>query len=137
MTSTHTTPDLTTAQQGFSKDAGRIKTRKTALYELLADREWHENHECARVGGISFQGSIYSLRNAGCQIEARPQRGGIWEYRLVGHTAPRATSPSLSAPQRRVLDEVALSIRKVYGNEGYERVRDEFAPWLDAAMLRR
>lgn len=133
MTINSSTNDLTAAQLNYKTDRRRILSRKKALFNLFSDRNWHPNYECARVGGLSFQGSIFAFRNAGWIIESRPMKGGVWEYQLRGKSAQPRAAPALSRPQRRVADEFLLGVRKAYGDAGVERLRRHLSPWLKEA----
>jgi hypothetical protein len=128
-----TNTPLTEAQKNYDNDRKRIRSRKAALLDLLQDRNWHQNYELARVGGLSFNSYLYQLRNDGWEIRSRLRRGGIWEQKLDGRTAARRSRDGLSGPQEYVRDEFELAIQKVYGAQGLERVRDELSPWLRSA----
>jgi hypothetical protein len=130
------TPDapLTEAQKNHNSDRARIRSRKAALLGLLRDRTWHPNYELARVGGLSFNSYLYQLRNDGWDIRSRLRRGGIWEQKLVGRTTARRSRAGLSGPQQQVADEFSVSVRKVYGDEGLQRVFRELPPWLSTAV---
>src|SRR3954471_3522642 len=131
---THDTSERTPAQNNFSADRRRIRTRKQALLDLLLDREWHPNYECARVGGLSFHCSLYDLRQEGWKIESRKVKGGVWDFRLIDKTAAQKKRGELSSPQQRVADEFTLAVRKEYGDAGLERIRAHLAPWLTSRM---
>jgi hypothetical protein len=75
---------LTEAQENYTSDRVRIRSRKAALLDLLRDRNWHPNYELARVGGLSFNSYLYQLRNAGWDIRSRLRKGGIWEQKFSG-----------------------------------------------------
>jgi hypothetical protein len=127
----HGTRGLAQAQRNYPNDKKRIRSRKEALLNFLSDGGWHPNYECARVGGISWHCSVYALRNEGWIIEPRPVKGGVWEYRLSGRSQHRLLAPKLSKPQRRVVDELLLGVRKAYGDAGIERLQEHLPPWLN------
>src|SRR5215204_7657288 len=114
------TPDdgLTEAQQTYSNDLPRIRTRKAALLALLQDGNWHPNHELANVGGLSFNSYLYQLRLAGWEIVSRRIRGGVWEQKLIGRSTVLRSRSGLSGPQQQVADEYAVAVQKAYGEEG-------------------
>lgn len=134
MTTPQRSARLTDAQLNFDRDRKRIRGRRRALLDLLWDGGWHPNYECARVGGVSFHCSLYTLRREGWNIESRHAIGGVWEYRLAGRTSPRPSRQSLTRPQLRVARELLLAFRKEYGVAGLERVRVHIAPWLMKAL---
>ena len=121
---------LTAAQLNFDSDRKRIRGGRRALLDLLRDGRWYANYECARVGGVSFHCSLYELRQEGWEIESRHVEGGVWEYRLVGRGAPRSERRTLTRPQTRVARELVTAVKKVFGDVGAERVRENAAPWL-------
>jgi hypothetical protein len=125
--------ELSEAQQNYYNDRPRIRTRRAALLDLLKDGRWHSNYELVKVGGVSFNSYLYKLRNAGWQIESRRVRGGIWQQRLIGKGEPRRRE-GLSRPQQRVADELALAVRKVYGEDGWKGIAKEFSPWFLASV---
>jgi len=127
------TDGLTEAQKNYQSDRARLRTRKMALLELLQDGKWHPNYELATVGGLSFNSYLYQLRNAGWQIESRRIRGGVWEQRLIGRDNPRPR-PGLSRPQQQVADEFSVAVRKIYGEDGWRRIRYQLSPWILAAF---
>jgi hypothetical protein len=132
---TATTQSLTEAQRNYRHDEKRIRSRKAALLDLLLDRKWHPNWRCAEVGGLSFNSYLYQLRQAGWEIESRHVRGGVWEQRLIGkRDTPSLSRDGLSRPQRRVVDDLTLAVRKVYGDDGLERIREVLSPWLTDAL---
>jgi hypothetical protein len=124
---------LTEAQKNYQNDRARLRTRKMALLDLLQDGKWHPNYELLRVGGLSFNSYLYQLRNAGWQVESRRIRGGVWEQRLIGKGNPRPCQ-GLSQPQQRVMDEISVAVRKIYGEDGWRRIRHLLSPWLLAAF---
>ena len=63
-------------------------TNKEALLELLSDREWHSNGECAGVAGFRYGGRKHDLEQDGWIIDKRHVKGGRWDYRLVGRRYP-------------------------------------------------
>ena len=125
-----TTDDLTQSQQNHGRDKKRVQTRRAALLEFLMDGLWHPNYDCSRVGGLSFNCSLYALRKEGWDIESRHVKGGVWELRLRGKKPTTPLSQSLSGPQRRVANEFALAIKKAYGYSGSEQVEGHLSPWL-------
>jgi len=125
---------LTEAQKNYRNDQKRIQTRKAALLTLLQDRNWHPNYQLAEVGGLSFNSYLYQLRRAGWKIRSRPRRGGVWEQQLYGKGDPPLRKVALTGPQQRVLDELAIGIHKVFGDDGVKRVREELSPWLTASL---
>jgi|SRR5215203_4639142 len=126
------TPDdgLTEAQQTYSNDLPRIRTRKAALLALLQDGNWHPNHELANVGGLSFNSYLYQLRLSGWEIISRRIRGGVWEQRLIGKSKAPRPRAGLSGPQQRVIDDFMRAAHKAYGDEGVSRIHRELSPWL-------
>src|SRR5438094_2118506 len=108
---------LTEAQMNYHSDRPRLRTRKRILLDLLSDGDWHPNYELVKVGGLSFNSYLYQLRNAGWQIQSRRIRGGVWEQRLIGKGNPRRRE-GLSRPQHQVLNECAIAVRKLYGEDG-------------------
>jgi hypothetical protein len=121
---------LTEAQKNYPTDQKRIRTQKAALLDLLQDRKWHPNYQLADVGGLSFNSYLYQLRLDGWIIESRLVRRGVWEQKLIGRGNPRRSRDGLSGPQQRVLEDFALAVRKVYGDEGWNRIIGELSPWL-------
>src|SRR5437588_12014862 len=126
--------EFTSPDDAFHRDRVRRLTKKQALYDLLSDHEWHANYRCAEVGGVSFQGSIYKLRNEGWRIESRHSRGGIWEYRLTGRAEPGDRSPSLSGPQSKVAHGLLDGVQKVFGKDGVARVVAALDPALASSV---
>jgi hypothetical protein len=127
------TDSLTEAQKNYQDDRSRLRTRKLALLDLLRDGGWHPNYELVTVGGLSFNSYLYQLRNAGWQIESRRIRGGVWEQKLIGKGNPRRRE-GLSRPQHQVLNECAIAVRKLYGEDGWRRISSQFSPWLLSAV---
>jgi hypothetical protein len=127
------TDSLTEAQKNYHSDRPRLRTRKRILLDLLSDGDWHPNYELVKVGGLSFNSYLYQLRNAGWQIESRRIRGGVWEQRLIGRGNPRRRE-GLSRPQRQVLDECAIAVQKLYGEDGWKRISSQFSPCLLSAV---
>ena len=124
----HTKP-LTDAQILYHGDLARLRGQRGALLELLTDEEWHPNYECAGVGGLSFQCSIYAFRREGWIIESRPKKGGIWEYRLVGKGDP-PPHPAMSRPQRLIAGHYLYVIETEIGSEAASKVQNAVPEWM-------
>jgi hypothetical protein len=124
---------LTEAPKNYHSDRPRLRTRKRILLDLLSDGDWHPNYELVKVGGLSFNSYLYQLRNAGWRIESHRIRGGVWEQRLIGKGNPRRRE-GLSRPQHQVLDECAIAVQKLYGEDGWKRISGQFSPWLLGAV---
>ena len=99
----------------------RLRSNRQALRDLLGDGEWHKNWECAQVGGLSFNGSIYALRCKGWIIETRYVRRGEWEYRLTGKGEPRMKR-RLTTKEDRITREYLLAAEELFGDDASERI---------------
>jgi hypothetical protein len=121
---------LTEAQARYYDDLKRLRGRRGALLDLLLDGQWHPNHECADIGGLSFNDSIYALRKEGWQIESRSIRGGLWEFRLLGKSDPPTGHQPMTRPQRKVAGAYAHAIRERLGADAYLDVLTALPDWM-------
>ena len=120
---------LTEAQILYHGDLARLRGQRGALLELLIDERWHPNYECAEVGGLSFQCSIYAFRKEGWIIESRPKRKGVWEYRLTGKGDPSPHRP-MSEPQVLVAGHYMHVIQTELGRSAAKKVRQALPEWM-------
>ena len=102
---------LTEAQARYYDDLKRLRGQRGRLLELLLDGDWHSNHQCASVGGLSFNDSIFAFRQEGWRIESRHVRGGRWEFRLTGKAAPPDGHKPMTHPQRLVATAYTSAIQ--------------------------
>lgn len=121
---------LTEAQLRYYDDLKRLKGRRGLLLELLLDGRWHPNHECAAVGGLSFNDSIFTFRKEGWVIESRHVRGGIWEFRLAGKADPPQGHKPMSRPQRLVAGHYMHVISQQLGLSASLKVRRAVPEWM-------
>jgi hypothetical protein len=122
---------LTEAQARYYNDLKRLRGKRGLLLELLLDGKWHDIHECASAGGLSFNDSIFAFRQEGWLIESRHVRGGDWQFRLVGEAAPRDGHKPMTRPQRVVALAYLTAIEETLGPEAKDAVL-EATPRLDA-----
>jgi hypothetical protein len=123
---------LTEAQARYHDDLKRLRGQRGRLLELLLDGKWHPNHECASVGGLSFNDSIFAFRQEGWQIESRHVRGGHWEFRLLGKTAPGDGHKPMTRPQRLVATTYVTAVQEILGSEAREAVLTATPTWMHA-----
>ena len=121
---------LSEAQARYYADLNRQRGNKGLLLELLLDGEWHANRDCASVGGLSFNDTLFCLRKEGWVIESRHVRGGTWEFRLTGKTEPDDSHRPLTRPQRLVARTYEKAIEEKLGAATLETVRGELPPWM-------
>lgn len=81
--------DRTPRRNRVAEEHRRLKQSALRVIAYLQARqgEWVTNVELAHkdVGGLRFGGRIFELRAHGWIIEdQRPERGGVWRYRLIG-----------------------------------------------------
>lgn len=124
------TYDLTEAQARYQDDLKRLRGRRGLLLDLLLDGEWHRNHECAEVGGLSFNDSIFAFRNEGWIIESRHVRGGVWEFRLVGMSQKPTGHKPMTRPQKVVAGHYMYVITELLGGEAALAVWDAVPEWM-------
>jgi hypothetical protein len=117
-----------------SGELSRWRSNRQALRELLADRQWHKNHELAEEGGLSFHGSLYALRQQGWLIEARYIRRGLWEYRYTGQGEPRAKR-KLTEREARIARLYLAAASAVFGAGAGDKLREKVPDdvWASAA----
>jgi hypothetical protein len=121
---------LTEAQALYYDDLKRLRGQRGRLLELLLDGEWHPNHKCASIGGLSFNDSIFAFRQEGWQIESRHVRGGHWEFRLIGKAAPADDHKPMTRPQRLVATTYMTAIQETLGSEAAASVNLLIPDWL-------
>ena len=117
------------AQARYYEDLNRQRGQKGLLLELLLDGKWHENRECASVGGLSFNDSLFSLRQEGWLIESRHVRRGTWELRLLGKAEPREGHKPLTRPQRVVANAYADAVCSTLGHEAFDQMVSQVPEW--------
>jgi hypothetical protein len=119
---------LTEAQALYYRDLARLRGQRGALMELLIDGQWHPNHECSEVGGLSFQCSIYAFRREGWIIESRWKLAGLWEYRLTGRGEP--PPQKMSRAQRTIAQRYSRAIKDAAGSEVLAAVSQRLPTWV-------
>jgi hypothetical protein len=124
------TYELTEAQALYYDDLKRLRGQRGALLELLLDGAWHANHECARVGGLSFNDSIFAFRQEGWIIESRHVRKGLWKFRLLGKAEPPVGHKPMTRPQRAVAGHVMYVIEKELGDAAVVTVQAALPKWM-------
>ena len=124
---------LTEAQARYYDDLKRLRGQRGRLLELLLDGKWHSNEECASIGGLSFNDSIFAFRQEGWQIESRHVRGGRWEFRLLGKVAPRDGHKPMTRPQRFVATTYITAIQQTLGSEARDAVLKATPAWMHPA----
>jgi hypothetical protein len=127
---TSTTTGLTEAQALYYDDSLRLRGQRGRLLELLLDEEWHPNHECAKVGGLSFNDSIFAFRQEGWIIHSRKKKGGIWEFRLTGKGDPPEGHKAMSRPQELVAAHYTYAISKELGFRDFRRFQRALPKWM-------
>jgi hypothetical protein len=121
---------LTDAQARYYDDLARLRGQRGKLLELLIDEEWHPNYQCAEVGGLSFNDSIFAFRKEGWVIESRPRRGGVWEFRLTGKgDLPEGHKP-MSRPQVVVAGHYMHVITDKLGTSTAAQIRTALPEWM-------
>jgi hypothetical protein len=128
MIATETTT-LTEAQSLYYSDLSRQRGRRGLLMELLSDGKFHPNFECATVGGVSYQCSLYTFRQKGWVIESRKDKGGVWSYRLAGKDE-QIRERKLNAPQREVAKAYVGAVVKTMGQAASEKMIAALPVWL-------
>ena len=123
-------PTLTEAQALYYQDLARLRGQRGKLLELLIDGEWHPNHECARVGGLSFNDSIFAFRKEGWLIESRPIGHGVWEFRLTGKGDPPTGHKPMSRPQQVVAAHYMHVITQALGFQAARTIRRDLPEWM-------
>jgi hypothetical protein len=128
---------LTEAQARYYEDLSRLRGQRGKLMELLLDGKWHPNYECAEAGGLSFNDSIFAFRQEGWIIESRYEKGGVWEFRLVGKGEPRTGHKPMSRPQRVVAGHYMHAITESFGEDAASEIRAALPTWMrsDAKYL--
>lgn len=124
--------ELTEAQALYYDDLKRQKGQRALLFELLQDGKWHPNYECARVGGLSFNDSIFAFRQEGWIIESRRVRAGVWKYRLLGKEEPPTGHKPMTRPQRVVAGHYMHVVATELGDEAAFIIRDALPEWMRA-----
>jgi hypothetical protein len=117
---------LTEAQLRYHADEARLRGKRADLLDLLLDREWHANHECAAVGGISFHGSFHALRKQGWRIESHYLGPGRWVYRLTGRTTPK----QMNGEQRQIARAYVAAVLRAYGDGALAPVLPLLPKWM-------
>jgi hypothetical protein len=125
-----TNTGLTLAQALYYEDLARLRGQRGKLLELLTDEQWHPNYECAEVGGLSFNDSIFAFRQEGWIIESRPKRGGVWEFRLTGKGDPPEGHKPMSRPQAVVAGHYMHVIEKSLGVPTATEIREALPDWM-------
>jgi hypothetical protein len=82
---------------------------------------------------VSFNDSIFSLRQEGWLIESRHVLGGTWELRLIGRTTPPEGHKPMTRPQKVVAREYAKAIAAVAGTDTLASVREALPEWMRRA----
>ena len=123
---------LTNAQLLYYQDLSRLRGQRGRLMELLLDGEWHPNHQLARVGGLSFNDSIFALRQEGWQIESRHRKGGTWEFRLTGKGEPPSGHKPMSRPQVVIAGHYMHVITATLGMSATRCIRNALPEWMRA-----
>ena len=123
---------LTEAQARYYEDLARLRGRRGELLELLLDERWHPNHECAEIGGLSFNDSIFALRKEGWIIESRFVKKGLWEFRLVGKGEPPTGHKQMSRPQHLVAAHYMWLIANKLGFSQATEIRTLLPEWMRA-----
>jgi hypothetical protein len=121
---------LTEAQALNDDDPKRQDGRRSDLLEFLMDGKWHINHDCAAVGGLSFNDSFLSLRQAGWIIESRRVKGGIWEFRLTGKNEEPSEDRPMTRPQQLIASSYAAAIREQLDDVAAAKVTAALPEWL-------
>lgn len=126
MTSKYESKTLSEAQVRFYSDEPRLRGKRSDLLALLLDKQWHSNHECADVGGLSFHGSLHALRKQGWKIESRYLGPGRWMYKLTGKADPK----QMNGEQRRIARAYAAAIESACGVGALESVVGQLPDWM-------
>ena len=121
---------LTEAQTLYYDDLRRLRGQRGLLLELLLDGEWHPNYECAEVGGLSFNDSIFAFRKEGWIVESRKKKGGIWEFRLTGKGDPPEGHKAMSRPQRLVAAHYTHLLHRELGFATAMKIRRVLPEWM-------
>ena len=124
------TYELTEAQALYYDDLKRLRGQRGALLELLLDGKWHANHECASIGGLSFNDSIFAFRQEGWIIESRHVRHGLWKFRLLGKAEPPSGHKPMTAPQRVVAGHFMHVITKELGDAAADALYQALPKWM-------
>jgi hypothetical protein len=124
------TSTLLDARIRYYDDLRRLRGRRGLLLALLIDGKWHPNTECASMGGLSFNHSIYAFRREGWLIESRRGEGGVWEFRLHGKRDRLANPKEMSRPQRAVADAYTDAIRTALGPDRVAEVTRLIPGWM-------
>jgi hypothetical protein len=119
---------LSEAQFRFRSDERRLRGQRGRLFDLLSDGRWHSNTECALVGGLSFNGAIYALRQTGWLVESRYLSPGAWEFRLTGRGEPR--KPRMNHFHRHVVRRYSEAILRVSDAATLEAVQALVPEWM-------
>ena len=117
------------AQQNYYEDLNRQRGQKGLLLELLLDGKWHENGQCASVGGLSFNDSLFCLRNEGWEIESRHVRRGTWELRLLGKSKPREGHKRMTRPQKVIAKHYFEAARSTLDQDVFETMIAQVPGW--------
>lgn len=124
------TSRLLEARTRYYEDLRRLRGRRGLLLDLLIDGEWHSNTECAAIGGLSFNHSIYVFRREGWRIESQRKEGGAWEFRLLGKAVPPRSRKHMSRPQRAVAGAYTKAIRSGFGPDRVAEITRLVPDWM-------
>lgn len=120
---------LSEAQLRFRSDEPRLRGQRRRLFDLLSDGKWHSNADCALVGGLSFNGAIYAMRQKGWIVESAYIRRGVWEFRLTGRGEPR--KPRMNHFHRHAVRQYTKAIVEVCGDEAtLEAIHARVPEWM-------
>ncbi len=126
------TYDLTEAQALYYDDLKRLRGQRGKLFELFLDGRWHSNHECAKVGGFSYNDSIFAFRQEGWLIESRRVKGGHWKFRLVGRAEQPTGHKPMTRPQKVVASHYMYVITELLGDDAAWVVWCGVPDWMQA-----
>jgi hypothetical protein len=120
--------NFTEAQARYWYDEPRLRGQRRRLFELLSGGSWHSNSECSSVGGLSFNGAIYTLRQKGWIVESRYISRGKWEFRLVGRG--QARRPRMNHFHRHAVRQYTDAIAKVCDASTLEAIQARVPDWM-------
>jgi hypothetical protein len=119
---------LTEAQVRFHSSEGRLHGQRGRLFDLLSDGKWHSNADCAMIGGLSFNGAIYALRQKGWIVESRYISRGEWHFRLIGKGEPR--KPRMNHFHRHIARRYTEAISAICDEATLEAVHARLPIWM-------
>ena len=119
---------LTEPQARYRYDEPRLRGRRRRLFQLLSDGAWHSNSECSTVGGLSFNGAIYVLRQKGWIVESRYISRGRWEFRLIGRGEARR--PRMNHFHRHVVRQYTDAIASICDASTLEAIQARVPEWM-------